>query len=77
MLRIALATLALVLAAALIPGPAEAASSKFDGSYLLEVGEGCVAWGAAFPAGTYDVVIENGLLSGQFHIQVFGSSGGG
>ena len=68
MLRIAILSLVLIFSASQISGPAKAASSKFDGSYELEVGEGCVTWGANFPAGHYDAVIENGLLTGQFEL---------
>ncbi len=64
MLRAAFAALILILAAALLHEPAQAATSEFDGSWSLTIGNGCDGAGG-FSAGQYEAVIENGRLKGQ------------
>ena len=64
MLRAAFAALILILAAALLHEPARAATSEFDGSWSLTIGNGCDGAGG-FSAGQYEAVIENGKLKGQ------------
>ena len=58
MLRTAVLTLTLVVAAALIHQPAQAASSEFDGRWTMTFDTGCRV------EGSYDAVIKKGRLSG-------------